>query len=37
MAEVARRAIAQINEQIGVEHSETETNESGNNRVEEDN
>jgi tetratricopeptide (TPR) repeat protein len=34
MAEEARRAIAQINEEIGVEHNETETNESGNNHIE---
>jgi tetratricopeptide (TPR) repeat protein len=37
IAEQAHRIIAQINEQIGVEHNETETNEHGNNRVEEDN
>lgn len=33
MADVARRAIAKINEEIGVEYSEAETNERGNNRV----
>ncbi|MHC4323642.1 MAG: tetratricopeptide repeat protein [Planctomycetota bacterium] len=37
MAEVARRAIAQINEEIGVEHNEIETNEGGNNHLEGDN
>jgi tetratricopeptide (TPR) repeat protein len=37
MAEVARRAIAQINEEIGIENNETETNESGNNHIERDN
>ena len=37
VAEVARRAIAQINEQIGVEHSEIEANEGVNSRVEGDN
>ncbi len=37
MAEEARQAIAQINEEIGLEHSETETNEHGNNLVEGDN
>lgn len=37
VANVARRAIAQINEEIGVEHSETETSKSGNNSVEGDN
>ena len=37
VAEMARRAIAKINEEVGVEHNETRTNESGNNRVEWDN
>jgi tetratricopeptide (TPR) repeat protein len=37
MAEVARRAIAQINEKIGVEHDEAETSKSGNSSVEGDN
>jgi tetratricopeptide (TPR) repeat protein len=37
MAEEARQAIAQINEEIGIEHSENGTNEHGNNLVEEDN
>ena len=36
-AEQARRIIAQINEQIGLEHNETKTNEHRNNRVEKDN
>lgn len=36
-AEQVPRIIAQINEEIGIEHNETETNESGNKRVEEDN
>lgn len=34
MAEEARRAIAQINEEIGLEHNQTETNENGKNHVE---
>ena len=37
MAEEARRAIAQINEEIGLEHNQTETNESENNHVKEGN
>lgn len=37
MAKVARRTIAQINEEIGIEHSEAETSKRGNNRVEVDN
>jgi len=34
MADVARRAIVQINEKIGIEHDEAETSKSGNKRVE---
>ena len=33
VAEVARRAIAQINEEIGLEQSETKTDEQGNNGI----
>jgi tetratricopeptide (TPR) repeat protein len=36
-AEIVRRIIAQINEQIGVEHNEIEANEDVNSRVERDN
>jgi hypothetical protein len=37
VAEAARRAIAQINEEIGLEHGDTQTNEREINRAEEDN